>query len=317
MSTLIQTTFIAGGTKSLGERNAAKIWDGDATSWFQHDGWEPTNRSHKWSVAQLEYSATLKHFMITPRGNAIEELNGYTFYGTNDIGQLKSGSVDNVDLSVWTKLTMIHGITGKTRNIQGPYEVETGRSNVHYGESIIIPISNENAFQYVMIHAPGDATEKGNGDVLAVEVYGTQTIPSTDTDGSGVEKSSSVQPTLASEPIETIFMEMNELMHNKVKDCCVQLTDTIQIQQDAQKRKCIEELNNIQHKIDKGMLHFESVFQNEYTTLQTFILTKRQEHNEHTKRVQDEFEQDLQTKMTQATSTMKKRIETFQKLLNE
>ena len=306
MSSQIATTFIAGGTKSLGERNASKIWDGDATSWYKHDGWEPTNRSHKWSVAQLDIHANITQFVVTPRGNSVVELNGYSLYGSNNIGELQSGSVDQVDLSLWTELTTIHGITGKTNAIGGPYEVLTGRNDVHFGESVVIPVVHNGSFQYVMIYAPGANTEQGNGDVLAVEVFGqekTRVAP---------------QPEVQEDrTVENVFIEMNALMHAKVKVCCEQLINKIDAQNETHKQACINQMKHIQRKIDNGLAEFESAFETEYTTLREFTRVKRKEHREHTTKVEEAFEADTQSKMSIATEAMKKRIEKFQDLLKE
>ena len=310
MSTQISTTFIAGGTKSLGERNASKIWDGDATSWYKHDGWEPTNRSHKWSVAQLNIHASITQFVVTPRGNSVVELNGYTFYGSNDIGNLQSGSVDNVDLSLWTELTTIHGITGKTKAIGGPYEVLTDRSDVHFGESVVIPVAHNGSFKYVMIYAPGADTEQGNGDVLAVEVFGqeeTRVVPQ-----------ETPQPKVNEHgTVENVFIEMNALMHAKVKGCCEQFINKIEAQNETHKQECMNQLKQIQLKINNGLANFESAFETEYTTLREFTLTKRKAHRSHSTTAQEAFEADVQSKMSIATEAMKKRIEKFQELLNE
>lgn len=307
----ISTTFIAGGTKSLGERNASKIWDGEATSWYKHDGWEPTNRSHKWSAAQLDNCASLTQFVVTPRGNAVVELNGYTLYGSNNIGELQSGSIDNVDLSLWTELTTIHGITGKTKAIGGPYEVLTGRNDVHFGESVVIPVAQNDSFKYVMIYAPGSNTEQGNGDVLAVEVFGHQ-------EETCVAPQETPQLTVQEDKsVESVFLEMNALMHAKVKVCCEQFIDKIEAQQETHKQDCVNQLKQIQHKINDSLADFESVFQTEYTNLQSFVLTKREEHQVYTTQVQKEFKADKQSKMSIATEAMKKRIEQFQELLKE
>jgi hypothetical protein len=310
MSKQIPTTFIAGGTKNLGERNASKIWDSDSTSWYEHDGWEPTNRSHKWSVAQLDYCASLTQFVVTPRGNSVVELNGYTLYGSNHIGELQSGSIDNVDLLLWTELTTIKGITGETKAIGGPYEVLKGRNDVHFGESVVIPIASNSNFKYVMIYAPGANTEQGNGDVLAVEVFGQAEALVT-------PKETLLLTVREEEPVGTLFIEMNELMHAKVKVCCEQLTNQIKAQQETHQQECMNQLKQIQHKINKGLADFEAVFQTEYTTLHGFILTKRKEHRAHTTTVQEDFEADVQSKMSIATDTMKQRIEQFQELLKE
>ena len=311
MSSQISTTFIAGGTKSLGERNASKIWDGDATSWYEHDGWEPTNRSHKWSVAQLDIHTNITQFVVTPRGNGVVELNGYRLYGSNNIGELQSGSVDLVDLSLWTELTTIHGITGNTKAIGGPYEVLTGRNDVHFGESVVIPVAHNGSFKYVMIYAPGADTEQGNGDILAVEVFGQEKKIC------GAPQETSQPKVQEDRTVENVFIEMNAQMHAKVKVCCEKFINKIEAQSETHKQECINQLKNLQLKINNGLVDFESAFETEYTTLREFTLLKRKEHLAHTTKVQETFEADIQSKMSIAIEAMKKRIEKFQDLLKE
>ena len=159
------TTFLAGGSKYLGNRGSGNIWDGNANSWFEHDGWEPTNGRHKWSVARLDDLVEITSIKIAPRPGSQLELDGYSIYGSSDPGEVESGDNSQIDLDRWTVLATIQGITDN-------YEVETGRTDVHGGQCYIVPMAKEDAFDHILIYAPGDKTEIGNGDILNVEVFG-------------------------------------------------------------------------------------------------------------------------------------------------